>query len=161
MARGKQGRNRYRKRNNNTMVLLAAIIALVVLAAAAYFFRHHGPWTSTQGPQGQPPSAVTTRAMPERPAGYANVTSPAKTHEEGQETTRREQTAPGQPERALERKVEGSGLLAVVIDDMGASMQEARTLAGIGVPLTFSIIPGLHNYREVASFAAILSLIHI
>jgi polysaccharide deacetylase 2 family uncharacterized protein YibQ len=102
--------------------------------------------------------------MPERPAGYANVTSPAKTHEEGRETTRREQTAPGQPERALERTVEGSGLLAVVIDDMGASMQEARTLAGIGVPLTFSIIPGLHNYREVASFAAIRgieTMIHI
>lgn len=54
--------------------------------------------------------------------------------------------------------------LAIIIDDMGSSMQEARTLAGIGVPLTFSIIPGLRSYREVASFAAssgIEAMIHI
>lgn len=58
----------------------------------------------------------------------------------------------------------GRGRLAIIIDDMGASLQEARSLAGIGVPLTFSIIPGLHSYREVASFAAekgIEIMIHI
>jgi polysaccharide deacetylase 2 family uncharacterized protein YibQ len=37
---------------------------------------------------------------------------------------------------------------------MGTSMQEARSLTAIGVPLTFSIIPGLRNYREVAAYAA-------
>lgn len=46
-----------------------------------------------------------------------------------------------------------SGKLAIIIDDMGSSMQEVRTLAGIGVPLTFSVIPGLRSYREVAAFA--------
>jgi polysaccharide deacetylase 2 family uncharacterized protein YibQ len=54
--------------------------------------------------------------------------------------------------------------LAIIIDDMGSSLHEARSLAGIGVPLTFSIIPGLHNYREVATFAAssgIEIMIHI
>lgn len=44
-------------------------------------------------------------------------------------------------------------------------MQEARSLAGIGVPLTFAIIPGLHSYREVAAYAAsnsaIETMIHI
>jgi uncharacterized protein len=43
-------------------------------------------------------------------------------------------------------------------------MQEARSLAGIGVPLTFSIIPGLRSYREVAAFAgsnSIETMIHI
>ena len=47
---------------------------------------------------------------------------------------------------------------------MGGSMQEARSLAGINVPLTFSIIPGLHRCREVAAFAAsngIETMIHI
>lgn len=48
----------------------------------------------------------------------------------------------------------GTGQLAIIIDDMGANMQQARALAGIGVPLTFSIIPGLNNYKEVAAFAA-------
>jgi polysaccharide deacetylase 2 family uncharacterized protein YibQ len=54
--------------------------------------------------------------------------------------------------------------LAIIIDDMGSSMQEARLLADIGVPLTFSIIPGLRSYREVAAFAAsnaIEIMIHI
>ncbi len=54
--------------------------------------------------------------------------------------------------------------MAIIIDDMGSSMQEARSLAGIGVPLTFSIIPGLRSYREVAAFAAsshIETMIHI
>jgi hypothetical protein len=56
------------------------------------------------------------------------------------------------------------GRLAIIIDDMGSSLQEARALAGIGVPLTFSVIPGLHSYREVAAFAAssgIETMIHI
>jgi uncharacterized protein len=58
----------------------------------------------------------------------------------------------------------GKGQLAIIIDDMGTSVQEARSLADIGVPLTFSIIPGLHRYREVAAFAAannIETMIHI
>lgn len=46
------------------------------------------------------------------------------------------------------------GELAIIIDDMGNSMQEVRTLAEIGVPLTLAIIPGLHNDQDVASFAA-------
>jgi uncharacterized protein len=58
----------------------------------------------------------------------------------------------------------GTGQLAIIIDDMGTSLKEARSLADIGVPLTFSIIPGLGNYREVAEFAAsrgIEIMIHI
>jgi polysaccharide deacetylase 2 family uncharacterized protein YibQ len=58
----------------------------------------------------------------------------------------------------------GKGQLAIIIDDMGSGMQEARSLAAIGVPLTFSIIPGLQNCREVAAFAAgsgIETMIHI
>lgn len=58
----------------------------------------------------------------------------------------------------------GRGRLAIVIDDMGTSLQEARSLAGIGVPLTFAIIPGLRSYREVAAFASaqgVETMIHI
>lgn len=60
--------------------------------------------------------------------------------------------------------VTSTGRLAIIIDDMGTSMQEARSLADIGVPLTFSIIPGLRSYRDVAAFAAanaIETMIHI
>jgi polysaccharide deacetylase 2 family uncharacterized protein YibQ len=58
----------------------------------------------------------------------------------------------------------GTGRLAIIIDDMGSSRSEARSLAAIGVPLTFSVIPGLRNYRDVALFAesqGIETMIHI
>ncbi|NTV48283.1 MAG: divergent polysaccharide deacetylase family protein [Geobacteraceae bacterium] len=57
-----------------------------------------------------------------------------------------------------------SGRLAIIIDDMGSSMEEARLLAGIKVPLTFAIIPGLRVDKEVATYAAgnnIETIIHI
>jgi polysaccharide deacetylase 2 family uncharacterized protein YibQ len=47
---------------------------------------------------------------------------------------------------------------------MGSSMSEARSLAEIGVPLTFSIIPGLRSDAAVVSYAAsrhIETMIHI
>ena len=57
-----------------------------------------------------------------------------------------------------------AGRLAIIIDDMGSSMSEARSLAAIGVPLTFSVIPGLQNYKGVAQFAGskgIETMLHI
>lgn len=50
-------------------------------------------------------------------------------------------------------RISGTGTVAIIIDDMGASVREARVLMDIGVPLTFSIIPGLKDAREVASVA--------
>ena len=42
------------------------------------------------------------------------------------------------------------GRVAIIIDDMGTSVQEVQSLMGIGVPLTFSIIPGLSKATEVS-----------
>jgi len=57
-----------------------------------------------------------------------------------------------------------SGRLAVIIDDMGSSLEEAKLLAAIKVPLTFAIIPGLRVDKDVATYAArnnIETMIHI
>ena len=57
-----------------------------------------------------------------------------------------------------------SGRLAIIIDDMGSSLEEARLLAAIKVPLTFAIIPGLRVDKVVATCAAknnIETMIHI
>jgi hypothetical protein len=57
-----------------------------------------------------------------------------------------------------------SGRLAIIIDDMGSNLEEARLLAAIKVPLTFAIIPGLRVDKDVASYAArnnIETMIHI
>jgi len=67
-----------------------------------------------------------------------------------------EVTAPQLPAPLAPLGTSGSkaARLAILIDDMGSSMTEARSLASIGVPLTFSIIPGLRSYHEVAAFAS-------
>lgn len=46
-----------------------------------------------------------------------------------------------------------SALLAVVIDDMGAGLKDLDALTAIGVPLTFSVIPGLAKATQVAQTA--------
>jgi polysaccharide deacetylase 2 family uncharacterized protein YibQ len=51
------------------------------------------------------------------------------------------------------RAVSGSGVVAIIIDDMGSSLQEARSLIDIGVPLTFAIIPGLAKGKAVDALA--------
>lgn len=47
----------------------------------------------------------------------------------------------------------GRGTVAIIIDDMGSSLQELQALTSINAPLTFSIIPGLAKSREVAEAA--------
>lgn len=47
----------------------------------------------------------------------------------------------------------GHGTIAIIIDDMGNSRHEADSLLQIDVPMTFSIIPGLANVKEVAEAA--------
>jgi polysaccharide deacetylase 2 family uncharacterized protein YibQ len=47
----------------------------------------------------------------------------------------------------------GPGVVAIIIDDMGSSRHEVDRLLEIGVPLTFSIIPGLAHVRDVAEAA--------
>jgi len=47
----------------------------------------------------------------------------------------------------------GSGTVAIIVDDMGSSMQEVRSLMAIDIPVTFSIIPGLAKSKGVAEAA--------
>ncbi len=53
----------------------------------------------------------------------------------------------------VSKRSNGKAELAIVVDDMGSSVQEARSLASIGVPVNFAIIPGLRHDKEVADFA--------
>lgn len=46
------------------------------------------------------------------------------------------------------------GTVAVIVDDMGSSLNEVRELLSINMPLTFSIIPGLPKVKGVAEAAA-------
>lgn len=71
---------------------------------------------------------------------------------------------PSPVERHDRSRPTGPGKLAIVIDDMGKGMQEARSLGDIGVPVTFAIIPGLPRVRQVAQEAqrrGIETIIHL
>lgn len=43
-----------------------------------------------------------------------------------------------------------SGSIAVIVDDMGSSLNEARELLAINIPITFSLIPGLPKVKAIA-----------
>lgn len=46
-----------------------------------------------------------------------------------------------------------SGTLAIIVDDMGSNLHEARELLSINIPITFAIIPGLAKVKTVAEAA--------
>lgn len=57
------------------------------------------------------------------------------------------------PHPAALPKAHGPGRLAIIIDDMGTSLQELKTLQSIGQPLTYAVIPSLAHARDVAEKA--------
>jgi hypothetical protein len=138
-----------------------ALLTLIVLVVGAYLmFKPGGTPTPPAAPvvQPAPTPAQKTRLLPPVASNYS---APAATTPRPQ-LQPKASVVPGDTPAA--GKSSAPGRLAIIIDDMGSSMQEARSLAGIGVPLTFAIIPGLHSYREVAAFAAsgaIETMIHI
>lgn len=57
------------------------------------------------------------------------------------------------PHAAVVQRPKGSCQVAIIIDDMGSSMQELQSLLSIELPLTFSVIPGLAHAKGVAESA--------
>lgn len=56
-------------------------------------------------------------------------------------------------DKVVEQRVSAKPQLAIVIDDLGNSKADATALAEIGLPITFSVIPGLRFDKDVADFA--------
>lgn len=156
----KPTKNRNSNKQGGSRYAALAIVAVILLAAGAYLLNR---------PAGKvtPPVPSTTRPAPAQlpqphspvAQNYSAVGKPLAPPRHYPETA----VVPEDSSSA--GKIPGAaGRLAIIVDDMGSSMQEARSLAGIGVPLTFSIIPGLRSYREVAAFAgsnSIETMIHI
>jgi len=152
--------NKSSKKPGGSRFAALAILAVIILAVGGYLLnRPTGKVPSPLSPTVQQAPATPPQTRPLPPVAR-NYSAPDKTpppHYPQASTVPTDLT----PTATLPG---GTGQLAIIIDDMGSSMQEARSLAGIGVPLTFSIIPGLHKYREVAAFASsggIETMIHI
>jgi polysaccharide deacetylase 2 family uncharacterized protein YibQ len=155
----KPQRNRIRKQQGGAVYAALAIIAVIVLAAGAYLVFKRG----ATAPPHQVPD-VPKAAVKVPPKRNIPVTSPQQPRSSAK---KRPVVAPdnsAKQQAALTPTTGTKAELAIIIDDMGSSMHEARALFDIGVPLTFSIIPGLRSYREVATFATsngIETMIHI
>lgn len=134
-----------------------AVLAVVLLAVGLYWLMPRGRGNAPVHPP-QPPQHAESPAPTVKPEAVtpAPLATPLPGISATAEKAPPHETATGaEGAKPSTKGPEGAhGQLAVIIDDMGTSVQEARALAGIGLPLTFSIIPGLHSDREVAAFAA-------
>lgn len=144
--------NRYKKQNGKGATALAVFLAVVLLLLVGgyYFFAWQQkpvPVVRLQQPKvpaAVPPAAQTPAPAPMEPGPVA-VKESGPRGEHDTDTT---------PVAAPQPRPSGRAELAVIVDDMGSSMQEVRSLTAIGVPITFAVIPGLRHDREVAAFAA-------
>lgn len=157
------GQNRnssQKKKSSGARVAAVTILCVIAATVAGFFYRSlsdkkpvlpHKPEYSTVTPKSppvlMPHSSVSQPTTIPRVSPQEPITPPP---------------VPITPAR--EKPWVGEAKLAIIIDDMGNSMAEARTLASIHLPLTFAIIPGLRADRQVAAFAAaeqIETMIHI
>ncbi|WP_246152926.1 divergent polysaccharide deacetylase family protein [Oryzomonas rubra] len=157
--------NRYKQKQGGSRIAALAVVVVIVLAVGLYLLnapRGNAP------PPVPPPHVVSPPPAPEQNARRPVEPVPpapaaaGPAHKEYPKETAANEEEEEKP--ATGRKDGAHGHLAVIIDDMGSSLQEARALADIGLPVTFSIIPGLRHDREVADFAAqsgIETMIHI
>lgn len=139
----KQARTNRRKTGGTGIkrpVLLLLVIA--VLIASAFLFLE---WLNTR----ETPAPREGRSTGER------HTLPPRTAYEFQEQQPYTSAAvhPRQATPPRKKGKIGHGSVAIIVDDMGSSLHEAKSLLAIGVPLTFAIIPGLPKVREVAESA--------
>lgn len=115
------------------------IVIICILIAALFFLlekakRSYQKEADVRPPPVQTPPKPATGAYLQQAYTTVKAASPRKT---------------GQAPRK-----QSAGTLAIIVDDMGSSLHEARELLAINIPLTFSLIPGLAKVKPVAEMAA-------
>ena len=140
MARRKTARSRRRKKADRRPLLLLLIVAAVAVIGAMYLAVND---TKPLPLAARKPVAAPRQKMPQHPAQQ-----PATLEDYSSGVVTPHEAVP-----SVKRSKVTHGTVAIIIDDMGSSIQEAQALLAIGVPVTFSIIPGLSKGREVAEAA--------
>ena len=149
--------NRFKKNGKGGFVLAVFLVLICLLMVGGYLL-HFYQQKQNSAPKPKPVlhQEVTPQPVHSSPAVSKPVTAsklpPADQLKAGYETADIQPTQ--QVTQPISKPSADKAELAIIIDDMGSSLQEARSLAGIGVPITFAIIPGLRHDREVAHYAA-------
>lgn len=133
--------------------LILFLCGAVVGAAALYFGLHRAPFGAAGGPAAAP--AAPSPSAARRPRGRA-------THgrrDPARETDAGATAEPPRPRSAEEREVPppdagqaAPGVrVALVIDDLGRSVEDIEALERLGVPLTYSVLPFEEETPEVVA----------
>ena len=157
------GKIKFSKKSSGSRIAALIILILVLTAISGYFL------FSTSGKHPTPPQKAETSHV--TPIAPRSTVPPGVVPQPPDATPQPHKKQSSYPPTIVIPDVDtsgadvsGSGRLAIIIDDMGNSISEARTLSSINVPLTFSIIPGQRAASEVAAYAAahrIETMIHV
>jgi polysaccharide deacetylase 2 family uncharacterized protein YibQ len=155
-------RNRKKGGKSGGFVFAAFVIVVLLLTAGGYFLNEY--LNSRPVPQ-QKTTDSGVKALPKRDS---TIEKPVDITEETEAKDTAEEPDYS-PDDALDdlvtrfydkdvtdpasQKPKGKPQLAIIIDDLGNSKADAAALADIGVPITFSVIPGLRFDGEVADLA--------
>ena len=147
--------NRYKQQNGKGTTALAVflVLLLALVVGGYYFFAWQG-----QEELFRPQQQATPAAPVAKPPAASSVPADALPNKEpGPDWEHYTDDAPRPAVKlppAQQPVPTGRAELAIIVDDMGSSLQEVRSLTDIGVPLTLAVIPGLRHDREVAALAA-------
>jgi polysaccharide deacetylase 2 family uncharacterized protein YibQ len=159
-----QNKNSFRKQPGGARIAVLVILVLIIAVVSGYFlFSPPGkPGVTAQKASPPPIKPIIPAAVP-HPSGATSL-PPTKSPPTLNKKSDYPQTIVVPESEKLSIEKGGAARLAIIIDDMGSSMSEARSLAAIKVPLTFAIIPGLRVDTDVAAYAVtqnIETMIHI
>ena len=147
--------NRYKKQNGKGITALAVfiVLVLVLLVGGYYFFAWQQQEERFRPQQQSVPGAPVVKPPPVTavPGDLLPTKEPGPDWEHYTDDTPRPAVKVPPAQQQLPA---GRAELAIIVDDMGSSLQEVRSLTAIGVPLTLAVIPGLRHDREVAALAA-------
>lgn len=152
--------NRFKKNGKGGFVLAVFLVAICLLMIGGYWLHHYQQKHTAKV---QKPTPIPQQTAPQSVHSSATAITPppvvtVKPVEQLKPAQSDYYTGDIHPNRLVSppahRPPDGNKAeLAIIVDDMGSSLAEARSLAGIGLPINFAIIPGLKYDRAVATYA--------
>jgi len=127
-----------------TRGLAVAVVALSILVVALIASRlnekHRAPGTARGTPTGESGSEAPARRAPPAPIPATRTQQKAR----AQQLLPQPKAPPAAPRtaRAIAARLSGPRA-AIVIDDLGQSLSHLEQLAGLNIPLSIAVIPGL------------------
>ncbi|KAF0233700.1 MAG: hypothetical protein FD177_1484 [Desulfovibrionaceae bacterium] len=147
---------RGRKDSPAALVFFAgvAVAAILLFFGYAFFYLPDQKAPKTPAPQAHTPAQTKAPAPAPEKTAASPETPPAVSAQAPATPAAPAVTAPATPAQPELPLKPGSPRLTIVIDDLGGSLDQARDLLDLGLPVTFSIMPNLPHTREVDAMAA-------